>query len=107
MHAQNALMMAAAMAAGVEPLGHVPHNSNPMLDMIGGDLGSIMNKLRKNRQRELRAAAGIHENNRFCRKNKCGLFKTRQCWKKTYEQQCECERTKGYEKEEVLTPEVV
>ena len=102
-----------ARAAGVQPFDRDPINSDNLLDtMRNSGMGMIMAGLSqqiRQIQRERKKAlhdANIRENNRFCRK-RCKLFKTRQCFKKTYEQQCECERTRGYEREEVIVPEVV
>lgn len=57
---------------------------------------------RKKAEREL----NLHCNYKFCRK-KCKLFKVRQCYRKTFEEQKACADSRGYEKEEVLVPEVV
>ena len=56
--------------------------------------------------RQARRYANIHRNYKFCRK-KCTLFKERQCYRKTFEEQKACADSRGYEKEEVLVPEVV
>ena len=50
--------------------------------------------------------ANIRCNYRYCRK-KCKLFKERRCYKKTFEEQKTCADSRGYEREEVLIPEVV
>ncbi len=57
---------------------------------------------RKKAEREL----NMHCNYKFCRK-KCKKFKERACYKKTFEEQKACADSKGYEKEEVLVPEVL
>lgn len=65
-------------------------------------LGRQIERERKQAQRE----ANVHCNYKFCRK-KCKLFKVRSCYKKTFEEQKACADSRGYEKEEVLVPEVV
>ena len=66
-------------------------------------LGRQIERERKQAQRE----ANVHCNYKFCRRNKCGQYKIRCCWKKTFEEQKACADSRGYEKEEVLVPEVV
>lgn len=102
-----------AQEAGVQPLEHEPLNSDKVIDslkycsmgMIMSSISREMRKLERERKKQLHDE-NIRENNVFCRK-RCKLFKTRECYKKSYEEQRECERTKGYEREPVVVPEVV
>ena len=103
-----------AQEAGVQPLEHEPLNSDKMIDSLKyGSMGMIMSSLQREfRKLERERKKQLHDenircNHKFCRK-KCKLFKERQCYRKTFQQQTECVDSRGYEKEEVaLTPEVV
>ena len=78
--------------------------SGPLNELMteAARLGRQIERERKQAQRE----ANVHCNYKFCRK-KCKLFKVRSCYKKTFEEQKACADSGGYEREEVLVPEVV
>lgn len=57
-------------------------------------------------RRQAQREANVHCNYKFCRK-KCLKFKERRCWEKTFEEQKACATSRGYDKEEVLVPEIV
>ena len=102
-----------AQEAGVQPLEHEPLNSDKVMDSLKyGSMGMIMSsisrelkKLERERKKQLHDES-IRCNHKFCRK-KCKLFKKRKCYQKSLQQQTECVNNRGYEKEEVLNPEVV
>jgi len=48
--------------------------------------------------------ANLRENFKPCRKNKCGKFKERSCFFKSFEQQKKCWENKDYEKPEENPP---
>ncbi len=80
--------------------------------IASGPLNALMAEAaRIDRQIERERKKVEHDSNlrcnyKFCRK-KCKKFKERACYKKTFEEQKACADSRGYEKEEVLVPEVV
>jgi len=66
-------------------------NHPPLME---GDFGAMMRKIEKERKQAERDA-NVRTNNWFCRK-RCKLFKKCQCFNKSYEDQCKCEKEKTY-----------
>lgn len=101
MHNPNDLIQ--EMLASEKPIKVNP--DSVLVDDVGRTLAQM---IRKDRREKKRAEhdANLRENHVYCRK-RCKLFKERRCFKKTYEQQTECVNSRGYEKPEVVQPEVV
>ena len=96
-----------------DSLKNEPPIPNPARILAEGTFGALMGELGKiqrqiNRERTKAAHdANLRYNHMFCRKKCKRLFKERKCYLKSYEEQCKCVAERGYEKPEVLTPEVV
>ena len=95
-----------------DTLKNEPPIPNPGRILAEGTFGALMGELGKiqrqiyREQKKAAHDANIRHNHKFCRK-RCKLFKERKCFLKSYEEQCKCVADRGYEKPEVLTPEVV
>lgn len=66
--------------------------------LMEGRFADVMRKMYKENQKKIRDL-NVKENFKFCRK-KCPFFKTRSCFKKTFQEQKECYDSRGYEKPE-------
>lgn len=83
------------MAVLQDSLRDEPPIPEPCRVLANGTLGMLMqevNRINRSLERERKKAehdANLRYNHIYCRK-RCKLFKRNECYKKTYEEQCEC-----------------
>lgn len=83
------------MAVLQDSLRDEPPIPEPCRVLANGTLGMLMqevNRINRILERERKKAehdANLRYNHIYCRK-RCKLFKVNKCYKKTYEEQCEC-----------------